>query len=242
MIGAKRVVAIVLARSGSKGLPGKNLRTINSVPLVAYPIQAALFSGYVDFVYCSTNSFEIAGVAKSFGSDVSYIRPEILASDESSSVDVVLDALDFFESVGSIFDYVVMLEPTSPLTESSDIDRALEMLSTNQLEKTSLISVSESISGHPQFTFRLDGLNSIQTLDGEPWTFKRRQDLTKLFYQTGSLYVSEVAALREFRSFVSNGSMGYVVPKFKSFEIDDLIDFSILEMLISKRSVLGEWG
>lgn len=240
MIGNNSVIAIVLARAGSKGLPKKNLREIEGVPLVCYPIRAAKFSSYVDFIYCSTNSFEIASVAKSEGANTSYIRPENLAEDETSSVDVVLDALEYFESVGNYFQYVIMLEPTSPLTESSDIDSALEMLHFNTQNKSSLISVAESISGHPQFTFIIDDTNSVFTLDGKPWKFRRRQDLNKLFYQTGTLYISEVKALKDFKSFISSSTIGFVVPKLKSFEVDDLIDFHILEMLFSKRKILAD--
>ena len=237
MIHSKKVLAIIPARFGSKGLPGKNLRLLGGKPLVSYPINTALNSKYVDHVYCSTDSSEIADLASEAGADTSYLRPKNLALDTTSSVEVVLDAIAFFESSALFFDFLVMLEPTSPMTEADDLDAALEILVNNESKFDNAISISESVSGHPHFTFRVSSENKINTFDGSEWTFRRRQDLEKLFFQTGSLYISKVESLKRNKSFITDRTLGFEVPKIKSFEIDDLIDFKILEMLMLGREV-----
>jgi N-acylneuraminate cytidylyltransferase/CMP-N,N'-diacetyllegionaminic acid synthase len=239
VIQSKNVLAVVPARAGSKGLPGKNLRLLQGLPLVTYPIRAALNSKFIDHVYCSTDSVEIANVAAQSGADSSRLRPSELAKDETSSIEVVLDAISYFESLDLSFDYLVMLEPTSPMTEAQDIDSALETLIGQQDRFENLITISESIAGHPQFTFKLESDKSLSTYNGSKWKFKRRQELDKLFFQTGSLYISEIQALKLNKSFVSDKTMGFEIQKVKSFEIDDLIDFKIVEMLMQAKALLG---
>ena len=236
------MLAVVPARSGSKGLPGKNLRHLEGMPLVSYPIRAALNSKFVDHVYCSTDSVEIASVAAQSGADAARLRPSELAKDETSSIEVVLDAISYFESQALSFDYLVMLEPTSPMTEAQDIDFALEALISQQDRFENLITVSESIAGHPQFTFKLESDKNLSTYNGSKWKFKRRQELDKLFFQTGSLYISEMQALKSNKSFISDKTMGLEVQKIKSFEIDDLIDFKIVEMLMQSKDILSKGG
>ena len=228
----KSVLAVVPARFGSKGLPRKNLMPLAGQPLVAYPVKAALNSKYVDHVFCSTESKEIANLASIAGADITYSRPENLALDQTTSVEVLLDALNYFESVNKTFDFVLMLEPTSPMTDSTDIDLALEALMSGNGEFENLVSIAETIGGHPQFTFRVTEDGSLQPYDKLDWKFKRRQELEQLFFQTGSLYISEVSALKRNKSFISKKTLGFEVPKIKSFEIDDLIDFKIVEMLL----------
>lgn len=232
MIDSKSVLAVIPARFGSKGLPKKNLMKLAGQPLVAYPVKAALNSKYVDHVFCSTDSREIANLASIAGADITYSRPENLALDQTPSVDVLLDTLNYFESLNKTYDLILMLEPTSPLTDSVDIDLALEALISRSGEFENLVSIAESIEGHPQFTFRVTGEGNLQPYDKLDWKFKRRQELEKLFFQTGSLYISEVTALKRNKSFISKKTLGFEVPKIKSFEIDDLIDFKIVEMLL----------
>jgi len=228
-------MVVIPARSGSKGLPGKNLREIAGMPLVAFPILAAKKSRYVDFVFCSTDSPQIASIAREHGADTSYIRPISLAQDTTPSVDVVLDVIFHFESVKSNFDFVVMLEPTSPLTDSDDVDKAIERLIFSNPRFDSLITVSQSTVGHPHFTFSVMPDGKVLPVSPGKWSFKRRQDLEPLFFQTGTLYISNVQALKRNCSFICDKTLGHEVPKLKSFEIDDLIDFRIVELLITEK-------
>lgn len=233
MIETLKVLAVITARSGSKGLPGKNLLSMHGRPLVAYPILAARNSVVVDLVYCSTDSDDIAKCASFYGADVSYRRPEALSQDHVPSVDVVKDTLDYFQSVGKLFEYVIVLEPTSPLTVSEDIDEALKSLHLCREDFDSVVSIAESVSGHPHFTFSREDNGRIVPHGQSPWRFLRRQELPSLYFQTGSFYISKVSTLLSNNSFITERTLGILVSKLKSYEIDDIIDFWIIERLMS---------
>jgi len=227
---AKKILAIVPARGGSKGLPGKNKRLLCGKPLVSYPIIAAKNSQYISRIICSTDDLDIAGIARFYGAEVPRLRPESLAKDETSTIDVVIDILEKDDKDSEV---IVVLEPTSPLTTATDIDRGLELLLSSE-SYPSLISVSELISGHPQFVFNLLPSGRVESVLGDKWEFRRRQELSPLYFQDGSLYMSTRSNLLRKKSFVSFGSVGLIMPKFKSFEIDDEVDWLILEALLTR--------
>lgn len=237
MIEGKKIIAVVPARAGSKGIRNKNLLKISGKPLVCYPIKAALQTKYIDFVFCSTDSPMISKIARSMGADVSYLRGKKLASDKAKSTDVLLDAINFFEKSGQFFDYIIMVEPTSPLTENFDLDNAIEKLHENRAKFDSIISVAKSLSGHPQFTFTLSKTGRVNPIAEKPWIFTRRQDLKPYFFQTGTFYISKVEALKRHNSFVTDKTMGIEVQKRKSFEIDDYTDFVIIQALSKARNL-----
>ena len=221
-------VCVIPARSGSKGLPDKNIRNLGKMPLLAYPIQTALKSRYVDRVLCSTDSEHYANIAQSFGAEVPFLRSSSLSGDEVNSVDVVLDLIN--KCGLEDYDYVIMLEPTSPFTSYKDVDAGLELLASNPIA-TSIISISESVSGHPHFTFKLSSESFIHPFENKEWRFLRRQELSELYFQDGSFYASKLHELIDKRSFVTNNTLGYPLPKWKSFEIDDELDFKIAEVI-----------
>ncbi len=247
MISGKSVVAVITARAGSKGLPGKNIMPLAGKPLLAWPVEAALGSQFVDSVVVSTDSEAYAALARDCGATVPYLRPESLAQDTASSIDVVLHMLAQLQQQGQSFDYVVLLEPTSPLTESSDIDAALtQLLAQRQQGMQAIVGVAQEESAHPEFLVTLGDneqlipfthaeapLTSTQeTSQAYSSSGKRRQDLSKVYKFEGSLYVSCVPALKQKRGFYHDATLGYVVPKWKAFEIDDLIDFKCVEAIV----------
>ena len=150
MIGEKKVLALIPARSGSKGLPGKNIINLNGKSLLGWPIEASKNSQYIDKIVVSTDDELIAQTAQNFGAEIPFLRPAELATDESTSIVVIEHALMFFKEKGIDFDYLVFLEPTSPLTEATDINRALEALESNSLAD-SIVGVSLVESTHPVF-------------------------------------------------------------------------------------------
>lgn len=232
------MLAVIPARSGSKGLANKNLILLNNKKLVGWPIEAAIESGVCDRIICSTDSKEIAAAAKEFGAEVPFIRPSNLALDETPTSDVLLHAIEFFERETEFFDYILLLEPTSPLTTSEDIRSALQKISENLNFSDSLVSISENISGHPDFSFNIStSSGNISSVSMNPWVHKRRQDIDKCYFIEGSLYISTVKSFKEKRTFIHDRTIGYLVPKWKSFEIDDELDVKIIEMIMKEREI-----
>lgn len=241
MIAGKRVLALIPARSGSKGLPDKNIRLLAGKPLLCWPVEAALQSTYIDRVVVSTDSEEYAQIAKLSGAEVPFIRPPELSSDSASSISFILHALDCLSDEGESFDYLVLLEPTSPLTESGDIDSALERLDSGRDTGDAIVSVAELVSGHPTFAMHMaeNGLLTPYLSETEKVSV-RRQDLSSLYQLDGSFYISSVDALRMNQGFYHKRTMAKIMPYYKSFEVDDLVDFICIEALQKNRALLSE--
>lgn len=240
MIGAKRVLAIIPARAGSKGLPGKNIRPLHGKPLLAWPIAAARGSQYVDRTIISTDDREYADIAVAHGADAPFLRPAALASDIAPSINFILHAIDTLAGAGDRYDYVVLLEPTSPLTEAADVDRALERLMADAGRADSIVGVAPLETAHPAFAVRRDESGVIAPLSGERFgDLPRRQDLAPVFALDGTLYISSVEALRRERGFAHARTLGYVTDRVKAFEIDDLVDFICIEALMAHRDATG---
>ncbi len=233
MIDNKSVLAIVPARGGSKGLPGKNKRLLLGKPLVAWPICAALGSASVDKVLCTTDDAEISDIALAYGAQVPFLRPLHLASDTASSIDAILHAVDYLEKQGEHYDYILVLEPTSPLTTTADIEVALAMLHARRSFADSIVGISRVESTHPEYDVRLsdDGCISPYMVPDFK-SLKRRQEIEVLHFLEGSLYISATDALRDKHSFYHCRTLGYEVPRWKSVEIDELVDFLFVEMLL----------
>jgi CMP-N,N'-diacetyllegionaminic acid synthase len=234
MIGGKKVLGLIPARGGSKGLPGKNIMPIAGKPLIAWSVEQARASRYIDDVVVSTDSKEIADVAIVAGARTPFRRPDALATDKASSVDVVLHALDELAGEGSNFDIVVLLEPTSPLREANDIDGALERL-VSVAGAECIVGVAAVESVHPAFLFRADDKEFLSPYAGRAPNAVRRQDLEALYFIEGSVYASFVNALRERRAFYHERTIGWPVARYKSLEIDELPDLIASEALLLAR-------
>jgi len=244
MINGKRVLAIVTARSGSKGLPNKNIKVLGDLPLLAWPIIAASESTYVDKVILSTDSEQYAEIARTYGATVPFLRPVTLASDQASSIDVIIHALDYLAASNDEYDYILLLEPTSPLTEAADIDGAIELLESAGGTATSVIGVSLMETQHPAFsvTRSNDGLIT-PLLGGSFQAMPRRQDLQPIYALDGSLYLSSVESMYNEKTFCHNKTIGMVFDRCKSLEVDDLLDFICIEAVIKHlrhQKIVGE--
>lgn len=236
MIDGKRVLAIVPARAGSKGLPGKNIRLLHGKPLLAWPIQAARNSAHVDEVIVSTDSQEFADLAFAHGASFPFLRPAELASDTAPSIGFVYHALDTLAAAGQHFDYVMILEPTSPLTEASDIDAALVALHDARDRADSIVGVAPVDATHPAFCVRRDTSGVITPYgDASFDNLPRRQDLEPAFALDGTLYISTVEGVRLHGSFCHAKTLGYVTDRVKALEVDDLVDFICIEALMAHR-------
>lgn len=235
MINGMKVLGLVTARGGSKGLPGKNIRDLCGKPLIAWTIGAAKAAGVLDAIVVSTDDPVIATVAEQFGAEVPFLRPELLAEDSASSIDVVLHALDTLAARGREFDLVVLLEPTSPLREPGDIAQGVTQLVSSGAG--ALVSVCQAECTHPAFMYRQGERHRLMPfLERQP-TGLRRQELEPLFFLEGTLYISKVDVLRANRSFYHADTIGYLVPKWKSLEIDDMDDFLMVEALVKHKGL-----
>ncbi|MBK9275868.1 MAG: acylneuraminate cytidylyltransferase family protein [Flavobacteriales bacterium] len=231
-----RVLYLIPARGGSKGLPGKNVRPLLGRPLIAWSVAAALEAARTrpGRVVVSTDDAVIAEAARSAGAEVPFIRPAELASDTASSMDVVIHALDHVEAAGEHVDLVCMLEPTSPQRTAADVLAAMDrLLSTPDAE--SIVGVCRTEGGHPAFLARMTGAHFIRPYEGDRFVFKRRQEIDDVYFFEGSMYIARTASLRERRSFYHERTLGHVMPKWKSFEVDDLTDLTIIEALMKAR-------
>lgn len=237
MIDGKRVLAIVPARKGSKGLPLKNIRPLAGKPLLAWPIAAARASRHVDRVIISTDDQDFADIAMAHGADAPFLRPAELASDSAPSIGFILHAVDTLAGAGDVYDLVVLLEPTSPLTEGSDVDAALERLV--GADADAIVGVTALVTSHPAYAVRMNREGAIEPL--QPGGFSampRRQDLEPVFGLDGSLYISTVDALRREQGFCHGRTLGYETARYKAAEVDDLIDFLCIEAIAANLDVI----
>lgn len=229
------ILAIVPARAGSKGLPGKNIMPLLGKPLIAWSIEQALKSKYINEVFVSTDSEEIAEVAKKYNAKVPFLRPAELATDEAKTADVLLHFIDEMEKFGNTYTHLLLLEPTSPLRDTNDINNAIEMLLENK-EATSVVGVSKVESQHPSFTVSLTEDKFLRSANN--FEILRRQDIGDLYFYEGSVYISTIEKYKELNNFYHNNTLGYIMPKWKAFEIDDMVDFIITEALLNKKEIL----
>tara|TARA_B110000444_G_C18793339_1_gene573578 strand:- start:489 stop:1217 length:729 start_codon:yes stop_codon:yes gene_type:complete len=232
MINKKKVVVLIPARSGSKGLKNKNILNLKGNPLVHYPIAAAKDSSYVDRIIVSTDSEKIGDIAKSHGAEVPFLRPSNLASDTTLSSEVIIHMLETLNSELADFEYLLLLEPTSPLTTGDDIDKALIKLDSNN-KFTALTSVAKIESNHPEYCLSIDE-NKIQPYKRKfPGKAIRRQEIEDLYFLDGSLYLSRIKSFIETKSFYHEKTLPFIVPYWKSFEIDTYLDLVCIEAIMN---------
>jgi CMP-N-acetylneuraminic acid synthetase len=231
MYNEKTLLGLIPARGGSKGLPRKNLRPLCGKPLIAWTIEQALKSKYLDKVVVSTDDTEIAEMSKKYGAEVPFMRPKELATDEAKSVDVILHAIKFFESNNQHFDTIVLLQPTSPLRATENIDKAIETFFENNCE--SLVSVSEA--PHSLFwSFEIKN-GYLEPFLGKDFLNKRRQDLPKLYLPNGAIYISTKETIEKYISFFTDSTYPYIMPPERSIDVDTELDFRIAELLINTK-------
>lgn len=240
MINGNAVLAIIPARGGSKGLPRKNLLNLAGCPLLGWPVKAARGSKYVDRVIVSTDDEEIAKISKERGAEVPFLRPRELALDTSTTISVLEHAIECIKKEGCIYEYCLLLESTSPLTESADVDSALEKLDSNRDIADSIVGVSRVEAAHPTFDVFLNkkGLIEPYLTDGFS-KIGRRQDLEDLYFFEGSLYISKTHILLEKRNFYHEKTLPYIVPRWKSIEVDEIVDLICIEAIMKSKDKLN---
>lgn len=225
MINGKRVLGLIPARGGSKGLPRKNVLPLAGKPLIAWTIEAAHAASTLDRVVLSSDDDEIMRVTEAFGCEVPFRRPAHLAADDTPGIDSVLHALDALEG----FDYVVLLQPTSPLRIAEDIDKAVQLCVISGAP--SCVSVV-AVDKPPQWMYSMEeGL--LRPILASEIKLTRRQEAPPVYALNGAVYVADVESLQHTRSFVTEETVGYVMPPERSGDIDTVLDLAWCELLLS---------
>lgn len=231
MLHGKKVLAIIPARGGSKGIKDKNIIDLCGLPLLAYSIKAAMASEYIDDVIVSTDSSKISEVALRYGAQVPFMRPQELASDQSKTIDAILFTIEELKKMGKVYDILVLLQPTNPLRDSKDIDEALTLYDTANDE--SLVSVCE-VSEHPILMRSIDEGGLLKSVLNVNSTI-RRQDMPVYYRVNGCIYINCIAALNENTSFGDN-KIPYIMKKSHSVDIDTYEDLQLAKYYIENET------
>lgn len=232
MSGHRSILAIVPARSGSKGVPGKNLRTVGGKPLLVWTIEAALESGVFDVVCVSTDGEDIASVARAAGADVPFLRPPHLATDSATTLDTVLHALEAYAEKGRRFDDVMVLQPTSPLRRAGHIREAVALRDSSGAK--AVVSVSEATHS-PLLANTLPEDRRMGSFLRDDVVSQRRQDLPVHYRLNGAIYLIDADTLRRERRFIGPFAVAYVMPDDVSVDIDREVDIQLADLLLSAR-------
>jgi len=225
------LLAFIPARKGSKGIPGKNLVMLNGKPLIQHTIEAALASKYVDEIFLSTDDPEVIDLARKLGVESNYLRPEILAADDTSMIDTVEHGLLWFEKAkAEMPDEFILLQPTSPLRSSCDIDAAVESFRHSGAD--TLVSV-HPMAEHPSECVVSES-GGWRYLSSPPDGAVRRQDLDDNFYFiNGAIYLAKTEALLRGREFVCRGESAlYIMPVERGVDIDEPFDLALAEVIL----------
>ena len=232
-----KILFIVTARGGSKGVPRKNIKLLGGLPLIAYKINAAKKCKYDNRIIVSTDDEEIASVARKYGGEVPFMRPAHLAEDNSSSMDVVEHAINWIKSNDNEkYDYVCLLEPSSPFATTEDFDKAFDIIVNNNAD--TLVSLKE-VEVSKKFIFTLDQngklsyfYDSILKLQSS-----RRQDQMPEYTMNGCMYIAKFDYVVRNKLFHSINSVPYIMPNHKSIEIDSMDDYNYASYLIESKII-----
>lgn len=223
----KKILAIIPARSGSKGIKNKNIIDLNGKPLISYTIEEAKKSKYIDKIVVSTDGEEIANISKKYGAEVPFLRPEELATDKSKSIDAVLHCIHELEKNKQFFDYCILLQPTQPFRKTSDIDEAI--LSIIESGEESLASVCE-VNEHPILMRRIRNNILCSILDCNSTV--RRQDFEKIYRVNGAIYINKINENLNKETSLNDNKMPYIMSGKNSVDIDTIDDLKLAEIYL----------
>lgn len=214
MIAGRSVLGVIVARGGSKGFPRKNIAPLRGKPLLAWTVEAARNSRYLDRLILSSDDAEIIEVAESLGCEVPFVRPAHLATDSASLRDVLFHAL---EVLGENYDYLVLLQATSPLRQGGDIDRCLEICV--ESAAPACVSLTEPEKS-PYIMYRVDEEGAMEPLFPDLSLIGRRQELPPVYVPNGAVYVAETNWFRRTGTFYSRETHAYLMPRSRSVDVD----------------------
>lgn len=231
-----KLLAVIPARSGSKGLKDKNIKLLNGIPLCGYTINAARESGIFEEICFSTDSAEYAEIGRKYGAQTPFLRNELLSSDTASSWDVTKDAIRYYQENGKNFDAVMLLQPTVPFRSAEDILNALKMMQ----ERNANAVVSVTIPSHsPYWCAELPEDGNMEIYHRKIEFLVGRQRLPQQYILNGAIYLTKVDHLMTRSSIYECGCYAYIMPPERSHDIDDELDFEWCAFLLNKKSKTG---
>jgi len=230
------MLALILARGGSKGLPGKNIRALNGLPLLAYSIKAAKETGRIEGIVLSTEDPEIAKLGKAHGAEVPFMRPAELAQDSSPVREAIIYTIDrLTRENGRPVKEFVLLQPTSPLRTAQDVSKAMDLFQKKQAD--AVISVCKA--HHPPFwakAIAADGKLEDYFITADATLSDNRQEHKPCYYPNGAIYIFNYQYFKNNENYYAGNVFAYEMPKERSVDIDDLFDFTLAEFLINIKN------
>ena len=224
-------LGIIPARGGSKGIPRKNIITINKFPLIYYTIKAAKWSRLLDDFIVSTEDKDIAAISSKFAGKVLQLRPRSLAKDTTPTIDVIRYELEIYKKrTGKAVTDIVLLQPTSPLRNERDIDNSIKIYISQNTK--SLISVSKSLHAHPYYMYKRSENNRLIPLYCKSLVF--RKDLPPAFIRNGAIYIANVSLVKRGK-LITNRPSYYIMSEERSVNLDTPLDLIVLKAILSKN-------
>jgi CMP-N,N'-diacetyllegionaminic acid synthase len=226
-----KILGLIPARAGSKGVPRKNIKLLGGKPLIAYTIESAMDCDLIQDVVVSTDCQEIMDIATKYGADVPFLRPDELANDSAKSIDVVIHALEYLKHLGREYDAVILLQPTSPFRKKGFLDEAIQQYKKDNLD--SLISVLPVPTEYnPHWVFEVNENGFLKLSTGDDTIISRRQDLPEAYIRDGSIYVTSAEVILKKKTFYGK-KLGYIVHDNNCHvNIDTIKDWEFAENLV----------
>lgn len=231
MYKGKKILAIIPARAGSKGIKDKNIIDLCGKPLIAHSIEQGLESKYIDKVIVSTDGEKIAEIAEQYGADVPFLRPIEIAGDKAKTIDVMLHCIDFFKDKSEDFDYVVLLQPTQPLRLALHIDECIEKIINENSE--SIVSVCK-VKEHPILMRSVNEEGNLENLLNCESTV-RRQEMPEYYKVNGVIYINKLNQNFNKNTSLNDNKTPYIMDEKYSVDIDDLIDLEIAKLYLKNN-------
>ena len=227
------IIGLITARGGSKGIPGKNIKLLAGKPMIAWTIQAALESRRLSRVIMSTDDPEIARIARDWGAEVPFMRPSGLAQDDTSHITVVEHTIHWLEEHENAKpNYIMLLQPTSPLRSSEDIQDSIVIALKH--DAVAVVSVIET-QHHPYLTKRILEDGTLTDFVSTDISYLRRQALPQAYALNGAIYLNRTESLLRDHTFLPKGTFPYVMPQERSLDMDSLWDFHLVELILRDK-------
>lgn len=230
------IISIIPARGGSKGLIGKNIKPLNGKPLICHTIEEALKSIHLNGIFVSTDATSIANISKNCGAKI-IDRPAELAKDDSTTIDAIFHAIDAIK-YASDKDIIILLQPTSPLRNATDIDSALDIFMKTDCD--SVISMCK-VEHSPYWYFKYES-DKFKPLFGNKGLQMRRQELPDVYRPNGAIYITTIKNLYKNNGFYCDKIVPYIMPTERSIDIDEEIDFKLAKLLIQEDTTNANYG